>query len=360
MESEINVVILFGGRSGEHEVSCSSAAYIIDTLRKCDGYRVLPVGITREGRWYAYTGSTQAMRQGDWFDQGPVFPATLVPDTGKHFLFLSRDGRTVSYAADCVFPVLHGTNGEDGTVQGMLELAGIPFVGCGMAASALAMDKSFANTLFEKKGIPHTPWCSLDRASWQGLDAGSLDQLLQDLDYPLFVKPARGGSSLGISRVQSREGMQAALSHAMAYDRKVLIEQGVTGRELEIAAVGGYGIPELSPVGEVIPDRDFYDYDSKYEEHSKSQLIIPAAIDPQTAEQVRQIAADAWQAIDCYGMARIDFFLADDGRLFLNEINTIPGFVSISMYPRLFRAAGYKDEELLEKLIRLAFTREDK
>lgn len=357
MESEINLVVLFGGRSGEHDVSCSSAAYIIDTLRQCDAYRVLPAGITREGKWYAYSGTTQAMRQGSWFEEGPVYPATLVPDTGKHYLFVNREGRTVSYSADCVFPVLHGPMGEDGTIQGMLELAGIPFVGCGMAASALAMDKSFANALFEKKGIPHTPWRSLDRGSLQKLDDQSLDQLIQGLEYPLFVKPARGGSSLGISRVPSRQGLRAALSHAMAYDRKVLIEQGVAGRELEIAAVGGYGFPEFSPIGEVIPDREFYDYDSKYEEHSRSQLIIPAAIEPQAAEQVRKAARDAWQAIDCYGMARIDFFLAEDGRLYLNEINTIPGFVSISMYPRLFRAAGYKDGELLDKLIQLAFTR---
>ncbi|NLA95889.1 MAG: D-alanine--D-alanine ligase [Clostridiaceae bacterium] len=360
MESEINVVVLFGGRSGEHDVSCSSAAYIIDTLNRCDRYRVLPVGITREGRWYAYSGPAEALRHGVWFDQGPVVPATLVPDRGKPFLFTNREGRTVSYSADCVFPVLHGPNGEDGTIQGMLEMADIPFVGCGMAASALAMDKCFANTIFEKKDLPHTPWRSLDRAGWQGSDDRSIDQLIEGLDFPLFVKPARGGSSLGISRVQSREDLPAALDHALAYDRKVLIEQGVQGRELEIAAVGGYGEPELSPIGEVIPDREFYDYDSKYEVHSTTQLVVPAPVDPLIAEQVRRIAKEAWQTIDCYGMARIDFFLDHDQRLYLNEINTIPGFVSISMYPRLFRAAGYEDGELLEKLIRLAMQREDK
>lgn len=360
MESEINLVVLFGGRSGEHDVSCSSAAYIIDTLSRCDGYRLLPVGITREGRWYAYSGPTEAMRQCAWLDQGPVVPAILVPDRGKHFLFVNQEGRTVSYSADCVFPVLHGPNGEDGTIQGMLEMADIPFVGCGMAASALAMDKCFANTLFEKRKLPHTPWRSLDRAGWQGRDDRSIGQLIEGLEFPLFVKPARGGSSLGITRVSSREDLPAALDHALTYDRKVLIEQGVEGRELEIAAIGGYGPPELSPVGEVIPDREFYDYDSKYKADSTSQLVIPAPIDPQVTAQVRKIAREAWQAIDCYGMARIDFFLDRDQRLYLNEINTIPGFVSISMYPRLFRAAGYKDGELLEKLIELAMTRGDK
>ncbi|HPX92902.1 MAG TPA: D-alanine--D-alanine ligase family protein [Bacillota bacterium] len=360
MESELNVVVLFGGRSGEHEVSRSSAAFIIDTLRQSDRYRPLPVGITRAGSWYAYFGPTGAMRDGSWFDRGPVFPATLVPDTGKHFLFLSREGQTVSYAADCVFPVLHGPKGEDGTLQGMLELAGIPFVGAGMAASALAMDKSLANIIFEKMGIAHTPWRSLDRDTWRKLDERSIDRLIEGLRFPLFTKPARGGSSLGISRVQSRDFLQEALSHAFSHDRKVLIEEGVKGRELEVAALGGYGDPELSPIGEVVPDREFYDYDSKYEEHSTTQLIIPADISPQTAGQVKRMAAEAWRAIDCYGMARIDFFLADDQRLLLSEINTIPGFVSISMYPRLFRAAGYRDGELLEKLIGLALTREDK
>ena len=357
MESKMNVIVLFGGKSGEHDVSLSSAAFIIDTLHQSDAWRVLPVGITREGHWYAYGGSTEAMRKGEWLLEGPSSPAYLIPDTGKHFLFVNRQGKTTSYPADCVFPVLHGPNGEDGTIQGMLEMAGIPFVGSGMAASALAMDKCFANTVFDQNRIPQTPWRSLDRNGWQS--GRQVDQVIEGLRFPLFVTPARGGSSLGIRRVLSRQELPEALDHAFSFDRKVLVEEGVQGRELEIAALGGYGDPELSPIGEIVPDRDFYDYDSKYEAASRTQLIVPAKIDQEIEEELRRLATEAWRATDCYGMARIDFFLTDDGRILLNEINTIPGFVNISMYPRLFREAGYTDAALLSRLIELALARED-
>lgn len=359
MASELNIVVLFGGRSGEHDVSRSSAAYIIETLQQCPEYKVLPVGITREGKWYAYSGPVTALREGNWLEQGPVSPAILTPDASGHFLYTRRKSRTVSYPADCVFPVLHGRNGEDGTIQGMLEMAGIPFVGCGMTACALAMDKSFANTIFESRQLPHTPWRSLDRASWIQEGSPLLDGLIKGLAYPLFVKPARAGSSLGITRVLERQDLPAAIDRALIHDRKVIIEEAVKGRELEIAALGGYEEPVLSPVGEIVPDRDFYDYDSKYEEGSASELIIPARLTDREEAALRKIAVGAWQALECYGMARIDFFLSDDGRVLLNEINTIPGFVSISMYPRLFRAAGYGDAQLLRELIRLALARGD-
>ncbi len=357
MASELNIVVLFGGKSGEHDVSRSSAAYIIETLGQCPEYRILPVGITREGSWYAYGGPVSAMREGNWLEEGPVSPATLLPDTGRHFLFTRRQGQTVSHSVDCVFPVLHGRYGEDGTIQGMLEMAGIPFVGCGMTSCALAMDKVFANTIFDYKGIPHTPWQSLDRDSWLKDGSRILPDLVKGFTYPLFVKPARAGSSLGISRVLEQQDLPAAIDRALVHDRKVIIEEAVRGRELEIAALGGYGEPVLSPIGEIIPDRDFYDYDSKYEEHSASQLIIPAELTDGEEAALRKIAVDAWGALECYGLARIDFFLSEDGRILLNEINTMPGFVSISMYPRLFRAAGYGDAQLLRELINLALAR---
>lgn len=358
MAADINIVVLFGGRSGEHEVSRSSAAYVIDTLKKCEEYRILPVGITREGRWYAYSGSTEAMRQDTWLDEGPVHPASLVPDTAKHYLFVSREGQTVSYPVDLVFPVLHGPNGEDGTIQGMLELAGLPFVGCGMASSALAMDKIFANSLFEQNGIAQTPWLPVDQAEWRDHPDRVLTRLKEKLSFPIFVKPARGGSSLGITKVTEEAGLSAAIETAFSHDRKVLAEEGVRGRELEIAALGAYGVPFLSPVGEIIPDRDFYDYESKYESQSSSQLIIPADLDEETVRTVHAMARAAWRTLDCYGMARIDFFLSEDGRVLLNEINTIPGFVSISMYPRLMRAVGLGDEHLMRRLVDLALERD--
>lgn len=359
MAARTNLVILFGGKSGEHEVSVASAAYIIETLHKTGSYHLLPVGITKDGRWFAYEGNIASMRAGTWLEQGPVFPASLVADTSKHNLYVERENLTQSIKVDCVFPVLHGPNGEDGTIQGMLELAGIPFVGCGMAASALAMDKVFANTIFDHNQIPGTPWHAADYAAWRRDKNLALDAVTDGLTYPLFVKPARGGSSLGITKVVSREALPSAMEIAFTHDRKVIVEQGVRGRELEIALLGGYGAPILSPVGEIIPDREFYDYDSKYEAQSTSQLFVPADIDGETLKTIRNLAVRAWRALDCYGMARIDFFLADDGQVLLNEINTIPGFVSISMYPRLLRAAGYRDEEPLEELIRLAFQRQE-
>lgn len=359
MASSLNIVVLFGGQSGEHDVSLSSAAYIIDTLKTCPDYKVLPVGISRQGRWYAYSGPTRAMREGSWLEEGPKAPATLVPDAGKPFLFTQHQGQTISYPVHCVFPVLHGLKGEDGSIQGMLEMAGIPFVGCGLAACALAMDKALAKRLFKERGIAQTPWRELDLDSWRTLGLKGLEELVAGLAYPLFVKPARGGSSLGISRVNEAAHLAQALDLAFESDRKVIIEEGVQGRELEIAALGGYRDPALSPVGEIVPDRDFYDYDSKYEASSASQLIIPAPLTKEEEAGLREMAVRAWEALDCYGLSRIDFFLTGDGRLLLNEINTMPGFVKISMYPRLFRAAGYGDAQVLRELIDLALARQD-
>lgn len=359
MASKLNLVILFGGQSGEHEVSLSSAAFIIDSLRTCPDYKILPVGITRQGRWYAYSGPTEAMREGTWQQETWITPAILLPDAAKPFLFTQHQGRTVSYGVDCVFPVLHGLRGEDGTIQGMLEMAGIPYVGCGQAACALAMDKALAKALFQEAGIAQTGWRTLDRETWQAEGQAGLADRLAGLAYPLFVKPSRGGSSLGISRVASFEDLAPALDLAFQHDRKAIIEEGVVGRELEIAVLGDYLHPFLSPVGEIVPDRAFYDYDSKYEAASTSQLIIPAPLAADAEASLRQMALQAWGALNCYGLARIDFFMSQEGRLLLNEINTMPGFVRISMYPRLMRAAGYEDATLLRELIDLALARQE-
>ncbi len=358
MTERINLVVLFGGQSGEHEVSRTSASYIIGTLQTCDEYCIYPVGITKEGGWFYYEGYVSALPDGSWFERGPIAPATLVPDAGRHFLYVDRQGHTEKIRVDCVFPVLHGMNGEDGTIQGMLEMAGMPFVGCGMTASALAMDKAFANAIFDYYDIPQTKWRSVSETAWLRDRAKVSEAALEGMKYPLFVKPARGGSSLGVTRITAPEEAEQAFESAFKYDRKLIVEEGVIGRELEIAAIGGYENPFLSPVGEIIPDRVFYDYDSKYEESSTSKLVIPAPLESKILHEIRQIATRAYRALDCYGLCRIDFFLTDDGRVLLNEINTIPGFVSISMYPRLLRAAGYADAEVLRELIRLAFERD--
>ncbi|MGI6157139.1 MAG: D-alanine--D-alanine ligase family protein [Saccharofermentanales bacterium] len=354
----LNVVVLFGGRSGEHDVSRSSAAYIIDTLRGNERFYLLPVGITRDGAWFSYEGDTAAMRDGTWLDHGPVYPATLVPDTRRPFLHIQRSGKIEHAHVDVVFPVLHGPYGEDGTLQGMLELADLPFVGCGMTASAVAMDKIMANTIFDGHDIPHTPWYPIDELTWHRDAAAMLDDIADTLLFPVFVKPARAGSSLGITRVASKATLAEAIEHALRFDRKAVVEQGVRGRELEIAAIGGYQWPTLSCAGEIVPDREFYDYDSKYEDDSTSQLIIPAKLSPEERASLEWWATRVWAVLDLYGMARIDFFLSDDGQLFVNEVNTIPGFVNISMYPRLLRASGHADDAVLEELIELALERE--
>ncbi len=358
MTDKINLVVLFGGQSGEHEVSRTSASYIVGTLQSCEEYTIYPVGITKEGSWYYYEGDISAMPDGSWFEIGPIAPAALVPDTGRHFLYVERQGGIEKLSVDCVFPVLHGPNGEDGTIQGMLEMAGIPFVGCGMTSSALAMDKAFAKALFDYYDIPQTKWRSADEASWRRDRKKVMAESLGGMNYPIFVKPARGGSSLGITRVTSPEEAARAFESAFNYDRKIIVEEGVTGRELEVAAIGGYEAPFLSPVGEIVPDRAFYDYDSKYKESSTSELVIPAPLSPGILHEIRQIATRAYSVLDCYGLCRIDFFLTNEGRVLLNEVNTIPGFVSISMYPRLLRAAGYGNADVLRELIRLAFERD--
>ncbi|HNZ63539.1 MAG TPA: D-alanine--D-alanine ligase, partial [Bacillota bacterium] len=264
MAGKTDLVVLFGGQSGEHEVSRTSASYIISTLSACEEYRIYPVGITRDGSWYYYEGPVSSMPDGSWFNKGPIAPAFLVPDAGKHFLFVERGDGTEQIPVDCVFPVLHGLNGEDGTIQGMLEMSGIPFVGCGMTSSALAMDKAYANALFDYFGIPHTKWRKVDRSAWERDRGKAVAEAVDGMRFPLFVKPARGGSSLGVTRAASLSDMENAFEKAFSHDRKIIVEEGVTGREVEIAAIGGYGTPDLSPVGEIVPDRDFYDYDSKY------------------------------------------------------------------------------------------------
>jgi D-alanine-D-alanine ligase len=354
------ILVIFGGMSGEHDISRSSASFISGALSRCPGYLTITVGITKEGDWYLYTGPFSRMQDGSWLDDTYIKRVVLSLEAMQPSLIVfNGNGGYETLPIDCVFPVMHGRYGEDGTLQGLLEMAHVPFVGCGVAASALAMDKVLACALFEQQGIPHTPWHYVDMMSWLRDKKAYVDFLAQTFEWPVFVKPSRGGSSLGISKAFSKETLEAAIEKALLFDRRVVVEQGVVGREVEIGGLGGYYNPELSPIGEIIPDRAFYDYDSKYEKDSSSQLIIPAELDASVVSDIRMIALKAWRAFDLYGLARIDFFVTDEGVVLLNEINTIPGFVSISMYPRLFRHAGYADEDLVRRLVELAFERED-
>lgn len=354
------ILVIFGGMSGEHDISLSSASFILGALSRCDEYRTITVGITKEGDWYRYTGPNSRMRNRDWLDDAYVQHTVLSLEAKQPALIVFHgDNRYETLPIDCVFPVMHGRYGEDGTLQGLLEMAHVPFVGCGVSASALAMDKALACAMFEQQEIPHTPWHHIDKTSWRRDKAAYVDLFAQTFEWPIFVKPARGGSSLGITKVLSVETLEEAVEKALHFDRRVIVEQGVRGREVEIGGLGGYGDPELSPIGEIIPDRAFYDYDSKYKKDSSSKLIIPADLNASIVSDIQAIARRAWRALDLYGLARIDFFVTNEGVVLLNEINTMPGFVSISMYPRLFRHAGYTDEALVRRLVELAFMRED-
>lgn len=335
------MALLFGGRSGEHEVSLRSGLAVAEGLRA--RHDVSAVLVDRAGRWL-YQGDAGPRAAGG----EPVFLAPVPEDRGV----LRRLSDAAPLARpDVYFPVLHGPFGEDGTLQGLLELAAVPFVGAGVAASATGMDKELMKALFAQAGLPQVPWRALrSRES----DAA---RLIEEFGLPLFVKPANLGSSVAVSRVARPEELPAALDLAFAWDRKVIVERAVNAREIEVAVLGN-DEPEASVPGEIVPDRAFYDYDSKYAADSKTELRIPAPLPDAQRRQLQELARRAFLAIDAAGFARVDFFVErDTGALLLNEINTIPGFTSISMFPKLWEASGLDYASLLERLVTLAFAR---
>jgi len=339
MASRSKVALVFGGRSGEHEVSIRSAASVAQGLARDHDVHLLLVD--KAGRWWLQDGKAPAEKGG-----ARVF---LAPDPDERGTLRRLADATVVLRPDVFFPVLHGTYGEDGTVQGLFELAGVPYVGAGVAASAAAMDKELMKALFARAGIPQTEYRVLRER-----DAVREAALARELGLPLFVKPANLGSSVGVSKVRSLDELAPALDVAFAYDRKVVIESGVVAREVEVAVLGNGGA-EASIPGEIEPDREFYDYDSKYSASSRTQLHIPARLEPARTEQVRDLALRAFRAVDACGYARVDMFVGkDDGRVFVNEINTIPGFTSISMFPKLWEASGLPYPDLLGRLVQLA------
>jgi D-alanine-D-alanine ligase len=351
---KIRLGILFGGRSGEHDVSLISAASVMKALDP-EKYEIVPVGITRDGHWRVGSGAVQLLPQvlesGD-----PVTPS--VDPAGPKLLPLAsltpatRSGTEV----DVVFPVLHGTFGEDGTVQGLLELADLPYVGAGVLASAVGMDKDVMKRLFRDAGLPVVPWVLVLRADWEKHPAAVRKRIENPLRYPLFVKPANLGSSVGISKVPTRRELPGAMNLAGQYDRKILVENAIAAREIECSVLGN-DAPQASVPGEVVPVNEFYDYEAKYIKEG-SELIIPARLTPRQTKRVQEVAIRAFQAIDGAGMARVDFLLdRKTGKVYVNEINTIPGFTSISMYPKLWEASGVSYSELLDRLIDLALER---
>ena len=338
MDERPLVALVFGGRSGEHEVSLRSAASVAAGLRK--RHRVLCLLIDKQGRWLLQPGEEPQPQGGE-----EVFLAAA-PSEGGRLRRLS-DARELA-RPDVFFPVLHGTYGEDGTVQGLLELAAVPYAGAGVAASAASMDKEMMKALFERASLAQVPWRVLRRR-----DGSAEAELLRSLGLPLFVKPANLGSSVAVAKVKTRGELGPALDAAFAYDRKAIVERAVVAREIEVSILGN-DAPEASVPGEILPDREFYDYDSKYSPESRTELLIPARVDAATASDVQRLGVAAFQAVDGAGFARVDFFLEKaTGRLLVNEINTIPGFTSISMYPKLWEASGLAYPDLLARLVTL-------
>src|SRR5579884_2714347 len=348
-KKRLRVAVLFGGRSAEHEVSIASATSVIRALDPAK-YEVVPIGITKEGRWLAGNGAQKMLS--DTLRKGR--PVTLPPEPGGRQL-LARDeaGSASGVGIDVVFPVLHGTYGEDGTLQGLLELANLPYVGCGVLASSVGMDKVIQKRLFEQAGLPVVKYLALSRSRWESDPEGTLREIQRQFHFPVFLKPATLGSSVGMTKAHNPAELAAGLELAAEFAQKLLVERAIDGRELEVAILGNEE-PRASVPGEIIPHREYYDYAAKYTEEG-TQLIVPAPLRPRQASKVREYAIRAFQAVDGRGMARVDFFLErHTGRLYVNEINTIPGFTPISMYPRLWEASGVGYRELLDRLIQLA------
>lgn len=348
---QLTVCILFGGISPEHAVSLRSAESVLNHIDK-EKYHVLPVGITRDGRWIYFGGTDYAMLPAETWTSAPgCCPAAISPVRGQGLLRFSGD--TVSATPiDVVFPVLHGENGEDGAMQGLLQMAGVPYVGSHVAASAVAMDKTLTKLVIDKEGIPQAAWelvraCELE---------DRMDAIVAGLEgrftYPMFVKPAGTGSSVGVSKAADREQLKAALAAAGKYDSKILVEEFIKGKEIEVAVLGNRE-PVASVCGEIDSGAEFYDYDAKYITDT-STAYIPARISEDLQARIRQAAVRVYKAVGCQGLSRVDFFATEDERLVFNEINTIPGFTSISMYPKLFTASGIPYSRLIDRLLELA------
>ena len=348
--------LLFGGLSSEHEVSRVSAVTFAEHMDP-ERYELIKIGITKEGRWL-YTEATSAqMADGSWEQLPGNMPCVLSPDRADHGAILfPPSGHVEKLHIDVVLPVLHGLWGEDGTIQGLLELAGIPYVGCGVLASAVCMDKAVANALFACHGIPHCAWASYTRAQLEADPAGIAAHLAETLGWPIFVKPANAGSSVGVTKAGSPDELARAIRVALENDRKVVFESFVDGQEVECAVIGSEPAAATRP-GEILAGAEFYTYDDKYK-NGVSQTVIPARLPEEKLDEVKELAARAYTALGCEGLARCDFFVErGTGRVLINEINTMPGFTSISMYPKLMEHEGTPLPQLIDRLIALAMER---
>lgn len=354
MQGKKTVAVIFGGQSSEHEVSRTSAMLMLRALDP-EKYQVLPIGITKEGQWRIYTGPIEHIETGEWEKYGVA--VCLSPDATKKCFLKIVNGMVKEIPVDVVIPVLHGAWGEDGTIQGLLELAQIPYVGCGVLASAVSMDKVFTKMIAKAARIPQAKYLWFYKSDLAERREKVMEQVERKLGYPCFVKPSNAGSSVGISKAKSREELSRALDLAASYDRKVIVEEAIDAREFECAVLGN-DVPVVSGVGEILAAAEFYDYDAKYH-NSDSRTVIPAELESEKVEKMRRIAKKIFRAVDGSGLARVDFFVdKKTGAVLFNELNTMPGFTPISMYPMLWVQAGMTETELMDRFIELAVSRD--
>ncbi len=354
---KLRIGVIFGGRSGEHEVSLRSAESVINALDPAK-YEIVPIAITKQGKWLAASEATNLLPSAV-MESATQHVAIIGDPTESGLTRFTTEGQSNSRdKLDCVIPVLHGTYGEDGTIQGLLELADVPYVGCGVLASAAGMDKVVMKRLFREAGLPIVDFTHFLRTQWEADSLRIEARVIEELGFPCFVKPANLGSSVGISKATTPQSLNQAVALAAKYDRKIIVEKGVEAREIEVSVLGN-DQPIASLPGEIVPQTaEFYDYRAKYIDDEGARLIIPADLDPEITSRIQELAIRAFQAIDGSGFARVDFFLErKTGDLIVNEINTIPGFTSISMYPKLWEASGIRYNQLIDRLIELAFER---
>ncbi|RDY26186.1 D-alanine--D-alanine ligase [Romboutsia weinsteinii] len=349
--TKLNVALIFGGKSGEHEVSLLSTASIYKHIDK-NKYNVFTIGITKDGKWMYYEGSEENIKNGEWVNlANKNVEINLIPSGSREVGIRFEDGRVENI--DVLFPVLHGPYGEDGTIQGLFEISQVPYVGCGVLASSVGMDKLVCKKVFSQIGLPQVEYTYTNKWEFDNNTNQELDNIENKLKYPIFVKPANMGSSVGISKTTNREELLDGINEALKYDSRIVLEQGINAREIEVAVLGNYDV-KASIAGEIKPAKDFYDYEDKYLDGA-STYDIPAKIDQNTMSDIRRMAIEAFKGIDGKGLSRVDFFIdKDSGEVFINEINTLPGFTNISMYPKMWEKTGLNYEDIIDNLIKLA------
>ncbi len=352
MENKVCVAVVFGGRSGEHEVSVVSAKNIIETMDK-NKYTVLQIGITKSGKWLHGENAIDAFKNADYEGLTEV---SLNVESGSRELISLSDGKYEKMHVDIFFPALHGPYGEDGTIQGLFEMANIPYTGCGVLASSVGMDKLMTKAVWEQAGLPVTPYVESTKREWEANSQSVIEASEEKLEYPVFVKPANMGSSVGINKAKNRDEFIRAMDIACEFDHRILIEKGLKIRELECAVLGNEE-PQTARVGEVLVGGEFYDYNDKYV-NGVSKTQIPANIPASLEERIREIAIRAYKMLDCSGLSRVDIFFDEaENKIYLNEINTMPGFTAISMYPKMWNESGLSYSQLIDKIIDLGFER---